>query len=145
MLPKKFPQGKAAGVCYLSLTCHLVTRVIKRGTVPLLSLRTVVERVEQTVPVLQSSATLVIKQTNYMWVECIILTLRATSSSSSRMLSAPQGCPNKLPVLISPCEQIRFNRITANCYVRQFTEQTHVTSHIDAVYSCRLLRYTNIK
>jgi len=57
MIPEKFSWDKLAGVCYLYLTCYLVTRVIKRGTLSLLSLSTIIERAEATVPVLQLSAT----------------------------------------------------------------------------------------
>jgi hypothetical protein len=41
---------------------------------------------------------------NQLHEDCVVrvyLTLMATSSSSSRMLDTPQGCPNRLQVLIS--------------------------------------------
>jgi len=75
--------------------------------------------------------------------QCVILTLMATSSSSSRILSAPQGCPNKLPVLISSCEPKRFSQIKTNCYVRPFTEQTHVASHRRCIQLSAVMLHTH--
>ena len=55
----------------------------------------------------------------------MILTLMATSSSSSRMLAAPQGCPNKLPVLLSSCEGNNFNLLRSTIYTAAACDVTH--------------------